>query len=42
MRIGDSDSDQYHGLMDFQESSNSNWFFRYSQAGDPQYLPSLT
>src|SRR5947208_10102400 len=37
-----SDSDQYHGRVDFQESANSNWFFRYSQAGDPQYLPSLT
>lgn len=37
-----SDSDQYHGRIDFQESANSNWFFRYSQSGDPQYLPSLT
>lgn len=37
-----SDSDQYHGRIDFQESTRSNWFFRYSQAGDPQYLPSLT
>src|SRR5215471_16503098 len=32
----------YHGRIDFQESSNSSWFFRYSQSGDPQYLPSLT
>jgi hypothetical protein len=37
-----TDGDQYHGRVDFQESSNSNWFFRYSQADDPQYLPSLT
>ena len=37
-----SDSDQYHGRVDFQESANANWFFRYSQAGDPQYLPNLT
>src|SRR5262249_38717889 len=37
-----SDSDQYHARVDFQESSSSSWFFRYSQAGDPQYLPSLT
>jgi hypothetical protein len=37
-----SDSDQYHVRIDFQESSNSNWFFRYSQAGDPQYLPAGT
>jgi hypothetical protein len=37
-----SDSDQYHGRLDFQESANSNWFFRYSQASDPQYLPNLT
>ena len=37
-----SDSDQYHTRIDFQESANSNWFFRYSQSGDPQYLPSLT
>ena len=32
----------YSGGYDFQESANSNWFFRYSQSGDPQYLPSLT
>ena len=32
----------YSGEYDFQESANSNWFFRYSQSGDPQYLPSLT
>ncbi len=37
-----SDSDQYHGRIDFQESGNSNWFFRYSQTSDPQYLPNLT
>lgn len=37
-----SDGDQYHGRIDLQESANSNWFFRYSQSGDPQYLPSLT
>ncbi len=37
-----SDSDQYHGRLDFQESDNSNWFFRYSQTSDPQYLPNLT
>jgi hypothetical protein len=37
-----SDSDQYHGRIDFQESSQSSWFFRYSQSGDPQYLPNLT
>jgi hypothetical protein len=37
-----SDSDQYHGRVDLQESANSNWFFRYSQASDPQYLPNLT
>ena len=37
-----SDSDQYHARVDFQESANSNWFFRYSQASDLQYLPSLT
>ena len=37
-----SDSNQFHLRFDFQESSNSNWFFRYSQAGDPQYLPSFT
>jgi hypothetical protein len=37
-----ADSDQFHGRIDFQESANSSWFFRYSQADDPQYLPSLT
>lgn len=37
-----SDSDQYNVRVDFQESSHSNWFFRYTQAGDPQYLPNLT
>jgi hypothetical protein len=37
-----SDSDQYHGRIDFQQSANMNWFFRYSQASDPQYLPNLT
>ena len=37
-----SDADQYHGRIDLTESAKSNWFFRYSQAGDPQYLPSLT
>jgi hypothetical protein len=37
-----TDSDQYLGRLDFQESANSSWFFRYSQASDPQYLPSLT
>ena len=37
-----SDADQYHARIDFQESGSSNWFFRYSQASDPQYLPSLT
>ncbi len=36
-----SDSDQYHGRIDFNESANSNWFFRYSQVSDPQYLPSF-
>ncbi|MBC7925273.1 MAG: TonB-dependent receptor, partial [Bryobacteraceae bacterium] len=36
-----SDGDQYHGRLDFTESSNSNWFFRYSEASDPQYLPSF-
>ena len=37
-----SDSDQYNGRVDFQESPKSNWFFRYTQASDPQYLPSQT
>ncbi|MBC8164776.1 MAG: carboxypeptidase regulatory-like domain-containing protein, partial [Bryobacteraceae bacterium] len=36
-----SDSDQYHARVDFNESASSNWFFRYSQTGDPQYLPSF-
>ena len=36
-----SDSNQYHGRIDFNESASSNWFFRYSQADDPQYLPSF-
>ncbi|MFN3323524.1 MAG: carboxypeptidase regulatory-like domain-containing protein [Bryobacteraceae bacterium] len=36
-----SNSDQYHGRIDFAESSNSNWFFRYSDATDTQYLPSF-
>ncbi len=25
-----SDSDQYHGRVDFQESAKASWFFRYS------------
>jgi hypothetical protein len=37
-----SDSDQYNSRIDFQESVNSSWFFRYSEASDPQYLPNLT
>ena len=37
-----SDSNQYHGRLDFQQSSSSNWFFRFSQSEDPQYLPSGT
>jgi hypothetical protein len=36
-----SDSDQYHGRIDLNESPGANWFFRYSQASDPQYLPSF-
>lgn len=36
-----SDSNQYHGRIDLTESTNSNWFFRYSQASDPQYLPAF-
>lgn len=37
-----SNGDQYHGRIDFQESPSSSWFFRYSEASDSQYLPSLT
>jgi hypothetical protein len=36
-----SDSNQYNGRLDFIESTNSSWFFRYSQADDPQYLPTF-
>jgi hypothetical protein len=36
-----SDSDQYTGRIDFSQSDKSNWFFRYSQVSDPQYLPSF-
>ena len=36
------DSNQYNTRVDFQESTKSNWFFRYTQASDPQYLPNLT
>jgi len=37
-----SDSNQYHGRLDYQQSQNMNWFFRFSQSEDPQYLPALT
>lgn len=36
-----SDSNQYHARADWAENGSSNWFFRYSQAGDPQYLPAF-
>ena len=37
-----SDSNQYHGRLDYQQSQDINWFFRFSQSEDPQYLPAGT
>ena len=34
-------NDQYFGRLDFNESANSNWFFRYSQGDDLGYLPTF-
>ncbi len=34
-----SDSDQWTGRVDWVQSSNSNWFFRYSHANELQYIP---
>ncbi len=34
-----SDSDQWTWRADWVESSNSNWFFRYSHGNELQYIP---
>lgn len=34
-------NNQYFGRLDFNENSNSNWFFRYSLASDSSYVPQL-
>ncbi|MBI3696990.1 MAG: carboxypeptidase regulatory-like domain-containing protein [Acidobacteria bacterium] len=36
---GRSDSDQYTPRIDWVQSSNSSWFFRYSHANEIQYIP---
>jgi hypothetical protein len=37
----DSDGNQGSGRLDWSQSSNSNFFFRFSQTVEPQYIPSV-
>lgn len=36
-----SDGNQGSGRLDWSQSSNSNFFFRFSQTVEPQYIPSV-
>ncbi len=37
-----ADSDQQTGRVDWVQSANSNWFFRYSHANELSYIPNFT